>query len=435
MKTEKDRIYTWGVILDCSAPYYNEKSANYQCTFKLIDDSLVGSKSKSAPEYLTATMFSKIAAEFPSVIKVGTIIRIHRGETKKHKDQMILNINITRKAAWIIFDPYDGLTPIAQKGKHYTYTEKDKAALKSLRKFVKEYFEKKDLEGMSLKDAEKKKPKDFDTICYVLDVKAKGKEEKVKLCDGSKIVKLSLPINRKGAVAAQDIVHIRSVNIEKGGKEISLNEYSSVLRIPKEYAAAKALLKELQGPKVDAEIKKELSLVMDTKGETTKLLKKNAKPISLKELFAGKNIGGTNKVHVSVVDVGPKDPHDWICVVEKKTGKQFKLSEVFSGKKAKGPLPDGMAYYLKMQFFVKDKSGAKDSNMYTLFLCTVEGKGKEFIKLNLGKEYPSEEEYKNLKKVYKMLTRAWVEMDLVVESVEASGKQPVVFIVDTELNC
>jgi hypothetical protein len=111
----------------------------------------------------------------------------------------------------------------------------------------------------------------------------------------------------------------------------------------------------------------------------------------------------------------------------------LKLDEVFTGKKPKAKLPEGMAYYFKMQLFVKDKSVA-DSNMYILFLCTVEGKGAEFINVDLGRDYPSDETIKKLKKIYQMITRPWMKMDLIVESAEAAGKQPVFFVVDTELN-
>lgn len=93
-----------------------------------------------------------------------------------------------------------------------------------------------------------------------------------------------------------------------------------------------------------------------------------------------------------------------------------------------------MAYYFKMQLFVKDKSVATDSNMYIIFLCTVEGKGKEFINLDLGRDYPSDEVIKKLKKIYQLITRPWLKMDLIVEVAEAAGKQPVFFVVDTELN-
>jgi len=323
-----DRIYCYAVVLDCSAPYFMDKNAKYLCTLKLIDETLCGeSKDKSAPEYLTATMFAKTQDELPPISKIGTIVRIHRAQTKKFKDQYQLNVDVNKKASWIIFDPLDGQTPLAKKGKNYTFTPADKLRLKSIRKFVKEYFEKHEIEGMTLKEAEKKKPKDFDTLCYVLDVKAKNKVEKVKLSDGTKVVKLELPANRKGTIPPLEIVRIRSANFgDKKFEDITLNEYSSILRVPNDFKSAKELLKVIQGGKVEASIKGELGMYTPMKEELTKILKggQKAKAVSLKELFSGKSIGNNKlfKVHVNVVDVGPKDPHEWIMVVENKTQKQ-----------------------------------------------------------------------------------------------------------------
>ena len=92
-----------------------------------------------------------------------------------------------------------------------------------------------------------------------------------------------------------------------------------------------------------------------------------------------------------------------------------------------------MKYYYKMQLFVKDKSDPKDGNLYIFFLCTVEGKGEEFINVDLGRDAPSDESLKKLKRIYKMLTKPCQELDLLVEPVQAAGKQPVFFIVDTKL--
>ena len=103
------------------------------------------------------------------------------------------------------------------------------------------------------------------------------------------------------------------------------------------------------------------------------------------------------------------------------------------GKKGKGELPAGMHYYYKLQLFVKDRSVATDKTLYILFLCTLEGKGKDFFNLKFGREQPSEEHYKELKRMYKMMTRPWAEMDLVVEAVQVAGAQPVFFVVDSEL--
>ncbi len=74
-----------------------------------------------------------------------------------------------------------------------------------------------------------------------------------------------------------------------------------------------------------------------------------------------------------------------------------------------------------------------DTNLYIVFLCSVEGRGKEFLKIDLGREKPEEKHYKELKRIYKILTRPWTTLDLMVETVQVTGGQPIFFIIDTEL--
>ena len=78
---------------------------------------------------------------------------------------------------------------------------------------------------------------------------------------------------------------------------------------------------------------------------------------------------------------------------------------------------------------MKDVS-AEDNNIYTLFLCTIDGKGKEFISVPAGDDKDTVSE---LKKVYKVLMKPWVNLDLIVEKVPTSEGQPLYFIVDTKL--
>ena len=92
-----------------------------------------------------------------------------------------------------------------------------------------------------------------------------------------------------------------------------------------------------------------------------------------------------------------------------------------------------MEYYYKMQLFVQDKSVKNDTSMYTIFLCTLEGKCANFIKTDLGRDYPSDKTLAELKRIYKTLTNPWVVLDMMVESVEVASKQPVYFLVDTTL--
>lgn len=92
-----------------------------------------------------------------------------------------------------------------------------------------------------------------------------------------------------------------------------------------------------------------------------------------------------------------------------------------------------MEYYYKMQLYVLDKSAKNDTNMYIIFASTLEDKCPDFIKLDLGRDYPSEKSLTELKRIYKTLTNPWVVLDLMVESIEVAGKQPVFFVVDTTL--
>lgn len=92
-----------------------------------------------------------------------------------------------------------------------------------------------------------------------------------------------------------------------------------------------------------------------------------------------------------------------------------------------------MSYFYKMQLFVMDKSVPNDSNLYIIFLCSIENRGAEFINVDFGREEPSEEKIMELKRIHKKLTRPWMEVDLLVEAVEVEGKQPIFFVVDTAL--
>lgn len=321
VNAEKDRVNLYGAILDCSAPYYMDKPSKYLCTVKLIDQTINPEASKKdVPEFLSVTFFSKTAADLPQATKVGSILRIHRGQSKKFKDKFQFNCDVGIKGSWVLFDPIDGQTPISKSGKRCTYTEKDKTELSTLRKFVKNYFAKSELTGITFKEAEKKKPKDFDVLCYVLDVKHKGTVDRVKLCDETQVVKLNLTDNRKGYLTPYEVVRIRSADFAKNG-ELSLNEYSNILRVPKDFHSAKELLKSLKKEKLPEDVKDNLALYSPENEAATKIVgsHKTNKVASLKSLFGETLPKGEKKfkIHVNVVEIGPKDPHDWICILGK----------------------------------------------------------------------------------------------------------------------
>lgn len=92
-----------------------------------------------------------------------------------------------------------------------------------------------------------------------------------------------------------------------------------------------------------------------------------------------------------------------------------------------------MEYCYRLQLFVKDHSVPADTNLYTVFVSTAEGQPDKFLQLNLARKPPTEELYKELKRKYKMLTRAWAVCDLLLEYTQIAGGQPLFTLVDTAL--
>ncbi len=322
----------YGVLMDCSAPYYVEATKKHLCTAKLIDSTV--HPGGSGPEFVSTTFFAETHDAMPQVAKIGSIVRIHRGDIKKYKDTMQLNCDTSVKGAWVLFDPTDGVTPVSTSGKQYTFTLADRETIKSLRKFSLGYFGKHELPAITLKDGEKKKT-DFDCLCVVLETKKRKDGDRIRLCDGEKVVKVDIPFARKLHVSPEEVVRVRSANYAEGKEynKLTLSEYSNVLRVPKEFKSAKALLETLKGKDLSEDIAFEVSLYTRLRGSPLAITKtasahKHAKLVQLKDLFSGEALKDDKKfykVHVSAVEIGPKDPQEWIWVADKTAQKQYPL--------------------------------------------------------------------------------------------------------------
>jgi len=57
-------------------------------------------------------------------------------------------------------------------------------------------------------------------------------------------------------------------------------------------------------------------------------------------------------------------------------------------------------------------------NLYVALLCSLGGKGREFIDLQLTDGPFSLEHVKKLRRVYKLITRPWNYLDLILEAIE-----------------
>lgn len=403
---------------------------------KLIDQSLNLDKQ----EPLTATIFSRSSSEIPHVTKIGSIIRMHRAQTRKYNKQFYINCDVNYRSAWVLFDPIEGVTPISESGKEHTFTSNDKNTLAEIRKFAKNYFTKNPIDYLTLKQAEKS-PKDFDSLCLIVDVKKKGNSTKVTLCDAEKSVKLNIPESQKLSVITGEVVRIRSANYTDTKKfdTLELNEYSNILMLNSDYKSAKELMSSIHSGKTSEKVKSKLAvhtLNLNSPMTASKITDahKQTKITSLDDLFAGE--GGKSgqkyfKVQVNVTNISPKNPKEWIWTYDKKTKKQITLDEAFKGKKS-GKLPANLEYFYKLQMYVQDKN-SKDGNLFVLSVSTLDSECQDFINHDLGRDYPSEKSLIALKKIYKTLLNQFVSLNAMVKVQDVAGKQAIFSVVDTVL--
>lgn len=327
VKEKQARIHTYGVILDCSAPYFHEGLSKYLCTLKLIDESL--DKTKGKYELVNTTVFANASGDIPKPTKIGSIFRIHRGDTKLIKGSGVIQLNCdcNIKAAWCLFDPTESESPIAHTGHRFTWEAKDIERLKAIRAFAKKYFAKKEINFVTLKDGMKNK-KEFDTIGRIWDAKEKDSMNQYKLFDGEKMVTLEVPVKRYDYLAPQDTVKIRSAFYkDKDCKVVGVQEWSSIIRIPKEYKAAMDLSKLILNARKSDDHKLEVDMYtpsLDEPKNVSEILgNQKLKEVQLEKLFSAGLKGNKKfKIKVSAIEAGPKNVRDWICVVDKKTQKQ-----------------------------------------------------------------------------------------------------------------
>jgi hypothetical protein len=332
MENEQDRVNVYSVVLDCSAPYFMDKTNKYLCTIKLIDETVYPGLADK--DLLSATFFAKEQKDFPAVSKIGSIIRIHRGQTKKFKEKLQLNCDVNIKGAWSLFDPTEGSIAVAHTGKSYTFTASDKERLKMLRGFTRKFFTKNEVSGITLQEAAHAKPKDFDSICLVLDTKARAAEDgksmiRLTLCDSTKVVKLEIPPGKYAHIAPLDVVRLRSANYVEDGTyaRLTLSEYSNVLRVPPIYKSAKVLWDALEHDNIDSEVKAQVWLHVPRINQLInpcRILHQHGlhKFTPLKELFADPREGKFYKVRLSAIEVGPQNVEDWLWAMDKKRQKQ-----------------------------------------------------------------------------------------------------------------
>eukprot|EP00826_Nyctotherus_ovalis_P057616 TRINITY_DN7886_c0_g1_i20.p1 TRINITY_DN7886_c0_g1~~TRINITY_DN7886_c0_g1_i20.p1 ORF type:complete len:398 (-),score=126.30 TRINITY_DN7886_c0_g1_i20:126-1319(-) len=394
-----------------------EAIQKYLCTLKLIDATVNPKKLYKGSSYLSVTCFSKEKDEVPQDVKMGFILRIHRGDIKEHKNAFQLNCDSSIKGAWALFHSSDSTTPIQHTGNTYTFLEEDKKRLKDVRKFGESFFAENDLTEASVMEGS---DDEIDLFCLVIRKKEKENGSmKFVAFDGKAIMRFQAPKDRYLQIMPQDIVRIRGL-INEDGKLIA-NFYTNVMKVENSYCTAEEFRANIEAARQTEEMARIINKYIPPPDKSLPLstvLDKKPKLISLKELFdEGRSFESERRfrVNVSVIDYGPKDFNTWLVNVDSKIRKSYNL-------------PPTVTHYYKMQFFVKDLKGDRENRVHALFLCSVDGRGREFFGEQGGKTL-----VERMKESSKYFLKPWYHLDAVVEAVaNAEGRQNL-FIVDTKL--
>ena len=415
LREEKSRVNVYAAVLDCSGAYYMDSVQKYLCTLKLIDGSVNPKRLCKDESYLSVTCFAKEKDDIPQDIKMGSILRIHRGDVKEYKESYQLNCDVSIKAAWALFDPSESFIPISHTGHTYTFIEEDKKRLKDIRKFSESFFTENDL--TSAMDSSED---EIDILCLILEKKLKPNEcMKYVVFDGKEIIKFEAPRDRYMQILPQDIVRVRGMTLEN--EKYIVNSYTNIMKVESSYSVAKEIKEKIEEAKKNKEMIKILDKYIPTSDHLraiSMVLDRRPKLTNLKDLFVRNVVPSDDRrcrINATVLDIAPKNYKSWLVSVDAKMRKSYDL-------------PMTVTHYYKMQFLVKDANSDKDNDIYPLFLCSIDGKGKEFFS-SLKEKNPLDK----LKEVKKLLLKPWFYLDAIIESVTASEGNQVFFIVDTKL--
>jgi len=428
---EKDRINAFASILSCSSPY-KSGCGKYICVAKLIDKTV--NPKLPFTQYISASFFSRNIQDIPAPTKIGSIVRIHRGETKKYKGRYgvfryQLNCDTDIKAAWVLFDPEESLESIAKSSKKYTTSENSLTIFKGIRSWSKEFFKDYELQRTSLCKAKEKAMKDFNPTCLILEAKYKDNNIVFKVCDDTGVANLKTVKGMFSSIEQNDIVKIRCASIGKDGN-LLMEPYSNILKIPIWNLSVKKLKERMNKAENLKGLLQFYIPVIDNNICISKIKDCNMSHSSIQQLFNLSVSKGKFRIKAEVIGTYPSNSKDWLFVYDKTNNKLLKVEEIFENDKEE--LPINMEYAFFVKFFIIDKTTTDITSAKIITLFTAKNKGKEFINIGLGKEKPLKIHYKKLKVIQKWVSKLWIVLDIIIEIVQEEDRR-LYYIVDTEL--
>ena len=241
----------FGVIIDISEPYKNEKSDNYTTNIKIIDPSFNYKSQIANPllkfhKFVRVNIFTETPDNAPKVEYVGEIIRLRRFKFKLTERGQLIG-NMQKFSNWLIypgkeFKERKVVNPdlsfcykLYPKNKDRVLNTHEKGRLEDLREWADSFFFQNSMRYINWWNNRKKTGKEEDVDLILKCVKFSSKKKQMDFIDEDKHkYKLNLQYPKN---VTNKILKLRCVNITPNSNkdktpELSFTKMSSCLIIP-----------------------------------------------------------------------------------------------------------------------------------------------------------------------------------------------------------
>eukprot|EP01022_Parablepharisma_sp_SALTPOND_P011851 TRINITY_DN1509_c0_g2_i2.p1 TRINITY_DN1509_c0_g2~~TRINITY_DN1509_c0_g2_i2.p1 ORF type:complete len:508 (-),score=48.92 TRINITY_DN1509_c0_g2_i2:539-1990(-) len=439
----------YGVVIDATRRYFKPHNSKYVASLKIIDYSWSKAKCPAnVTPFVKVVFISSTKEDVPNIKAIGTIIKLNDLVLKRINDMKGTILMFTWDGAlsqskWELFPNAE--SPLLAERKQRN--PKEEEYIETLYEFSRGYFAEQYFVDTNMNLSVAKSASEFEAVVRLTKAGIKLGENDQKVFD-LKVIdytgKAHVRIPYQTMVEEFPKLDNSCLLMIKGGryknvedKTIELKEYGNLLIIPNNSMVATKFFElanlHIECSKTEDKVSKDnisksfiLSQITDPSLPITEL----------HSVFTDSALRPRYHLRVYVLDIGPRDIHDWVKGYCSMCSKSFPLTGEDSDTKPRCILCDNEAEIIfQVQLFVKDYKGRDSNEIYKLLLYTHNGKGKGFFDQELATNlYRDRRLYKKLKGIYRVLTKYGVYLDCIVERFTGDTNS-YLQIVDTVVGC
>ena len=448
---EKAHGPIYGVVVDATRRYFKPHNNKYVASLKLIDQSWNKSKCPAnlAP-FIKVVFISSVKDDVPNIKTIGTLIRLKDVSLKRINDMKTTILMFTWDGAqsqnkWEAFPGVEMIPQADAEEKKQQNVEEN--YLEFLRNFSKGYFADQYFVDTTMNLNNGKSAAEFEALIRLVKAELKSDEGDKKIFD-LKVIdhtgKAYLHIPYETMVEEFPKLDNSCLLLLKGGrykdpkeKIIELKEYGNLMIVPHNSVVATKFFElinlHIECSKTEDKVAKENV----TKSFLISQIADPSLPITdFHAIFSEGIIQLKYRLRVYVLDIGPRDIHDWVKGYCKECQKSFPITIDDHDTKPRCVICESEGEVIfQVQFFAKDRKGRDSEEIYKLLLYTYNGKGRGFFDQELASNlYRDKRLYKKLKGLYRLLTKYGVYLDCIVERM-SGDHNAYLQITDTIIGC